>query len=96
MLIILILLSQPYEEMSLMELLDVEVIAPAKTALRIKEVPASITLIRGDELISNGYATVAEAIAQEAGFYLNKNMVFDDMGVRGLSGGMRGYSRGLP
>ncbi|MCK4421010.1 TonB-dependent receptor [candidate division WOR-3 bacterium] len=95
MLIILILLSQPYEEMSLMELLDVEVIAPAKTALRIKEVPASITLIRGDELISNGYATVAEAIAQEAGFYLNKNMVFDDMGVRGLSGGMRGYSRGL-
>jgi iron complex outermembrane receptor protein len=81
--------------MSLQELLNMEVVAPTKTALKIKEVPASITLLSGDELINNGYATVAEAIANETGFYLNKNMVFDDMGVRGLSGGMRGYSRGI-
>ncbi|RKZ20741.1 hypothetical protein DRQ16_04480 [bacterium] len=90
MIAFLFLLSQ-YETLSLAELLEIQVVTAMKKPLELKEVPVPISVITHDMM--EGYRSVAEVLEDEAGIYVNRDLVFEDVGLRGIVSGMRGYSR---
>ncbi len=91
MMVLLFLMSQ-YETLSLAELLEIQVVTAMKKPLELKEVPVPISVITHDMM--EGYRSVAEVLEDEAGIYVNRDLVFEDVGLRGIVSGMRGYSRG--
>ena len=91
MIVVLFLLSQ-YEDLSLSQLLEIQVVTAMKKPLELKEVPVPISVITQDMM--EGYRSVPDVLEDEAGIYVNRDLLFDDVGLRGIVSGMRGYSRG--
>lgn len=89
-----ILLAQTeLEELSLEELLGVEVVSPAQKVLRITESPAVIRVITAQEIEEKGYRSVGEAVLSIPGIYNAYDNINYNISVRGVSGGMRGWNR---
>ncbi len=82
-----------FGELDLGKLLDQKVTTATKTVQRASEAPASIVLIDAEQIQRAGYRSVAEALEAVPGLALNTNHVFTNVGVRGISGGLRGGSR---
>ena len=80
-------------ELSLVELLDTEVVSASLSEQSLAEAAAVIDVITQDDLRARGYRSVAEALQSVAGVDLISDHYQWNMGVRGVSGGTRGYSR---
>jgi iron complex outermembrane receptor protein len=74
--------------MDLLQLLNVEVSTASKTAERVADAPAIITVITAEEIARWGYRSVAEALQHVTGFYLIDDHVLPNAGVRGVAGGL--------
>jgi iron complex outermembrane receptor protein len=76
------------EGVDLLQLLNVEVSTASKTAERVADAPAIITVITAEEISRWGYQSVAEALQHVLGFYLIDDHVLPNAGVRGVAGGL--------
>jgi iron complex outermembrane receptor protein len=83
----------PTADLSLVELLDTDVVSASLTEQSLAEAAAVIDVITQEELRARGYRSVAEALQSVAGLDLISDHYQWNLGVRGVSGGTRGYSR---
>ncbi len=81
-----------FEELSLEELLKVNVLA-LKIPAEIKKVPADVIIINEDEIKRLGFRNLASLISFMAGFYLLSDHSFFDISLRGVQSGIRSYTR---
>ena len=84
--------GQPAEEpspsdLSLVELLDTEVVSASLSEQSLAEAAAVIDVITQDDIRARGYRSVAEALQSVAGVDLISDHYQWNMGVRGVSGG---------
>lgn len=80
--------SDPVADVDLVKVLNVEVSTATKTAERLEEAPAVITVVTRADIERWGYQSVAEVLQHTVGFYLVDDHVLPDAGVRGMSGGL--------
>ena len=73
--------------------LDSQVTSATKIAQSISEAPAIIAVITRKDLADRGYDSVAEALGALPGFFVNSDYILPDVGIRGISGELRGGSR---
>ncbi|MBT6179161.1 MAG: TonB-dependent receptor [Deltaproteobacteria bacterium] len=73
--------------------LDLTVTSATKFEQTVSEAPAIISVITAKQIEERGYQSVAEALQSVPGLYVNTDWVSPDVGVRGVSGGLRGGSR---
>jgi len=89
----------PHEEelldLSLEELMQVEVTSATKSSLALREAPAIITVISAHEIEERGYQSVGEALESVAGLDLLHDHYQYNLGVRGVSPGNRAWSRSV-
>ncbi|RKZ32014.1 hypothetical protein DRQ33_06685, partial [bacterium] len=85
--------QEDLEELSLEELLDVEVVSAAQRAVRIAQAPSVIRVITAEEIQRKGYRSVGEAIMSIPGLYVYFDGVNYNVNVRGITSGMRGNNR---
>lgn len=69
--------------MSLKELLQVTVEVAGKKSQPINKIPQTIHVITRQQIKENGYRNIMEALADKAGFQLQKNWYLDRLIVRG-------------
>ena len=62
---------EEFSDMSLEELMNVEVTVASRTPQKIYEVPAAAYVIPGDEIRRSGHATIQEALRMAPGFYVS-------------------------
>ncbi|HEX2876110.1 MAG TPA: TonB-dependent receptor [Polyangiaceae bacterium] len=80
-------------DLSLVELLDTEVVSASLSEQSLAEAAAVIDVITQEDLRARGYRSVAEALQSVAGVDLVSDHFQWNMGVRGVADGTRGYSR---
>lgn len=80
---------ESFDELSLEELLDLEIISATQTKQRISEAPAIMTVVRGDELRRSSSRSVADALRRVVGVYVIDNHIQPDVGLRGFFAGLR-------
>lgn len=73
------------DALSLESLLDVSVNAAARYDQTAREAPASVTVITAEEIERYGHQTLAQVLAQVRGLYLQNNLSFTNLGVRGFN-----------
>ena len=73
--------------------LDLTVTSATKFEQTVSEAPAIISVITAKQIQARGYQSVADALQSVPGLYVNTDWVSPDVGVRGVSGGLRGGSR---
>jgi iron complex outermembrane receptor protein len=69
------------------------VVTATKQEQTVAEAPAIITIISREQIIQRNYRSVAEALNSAPGIFVNNDYVFYDVGLRGISGEIRGGSR---
>ena len=72
-------------ELSLEELLKVEVVSASRYAQTLDEAPASVTVIDESELRQHGYRNLAEALVTAPGVYPSNDRNYTYLGVRGFN-----------
>lgn len=80
-------------ELSLEDLMDVEVVSAVKKSQNITDAPSIVTVITDIQIRERGYTNVAEALNSVAGFDVITDYFQPNMGIRGINGGMRSWSR---
>ncbi len=78
-------------DLTLEELLDVDVVTAGKTSQKISDIPASTVIITRDEIKKHGYQTLADILQNTPGLY-----GIDDYGEGGMLLGVRGFWSGVP
>jgi outer membrane receptor for ferrienterochelin and colicins len=86
--------GQAVDDLDLVKLLNVEVSTATKTAERVEDAPAVITVVTREDIERWGYQSVAEVLSHTVGFYLIDDHILPDAGVRGMTGGL-GAESGL-
>jgi iron complex outermembrane receptor protein len=74
--------------------LDLEslLVAATKTAQTAAEAPAIVTVLTREQIQLWGYTTIAEVLTHVTGFYVVDDHILPNVGVRGISGGLRSES----
>lgn len=72
-------------ELSLEELLKVEVVSASRYAQTLDEAPASVIVIDESELRQHGYRNLAEALVTAPGVYSSNDRNYTYLGVRGFN-----------
>jgi outer membrane receptor for ferrienterochelin and colicins len=72
-------------QMSLQDLLNVEILSASKFPQEIGRAPASITIITADEIRRFGYRTLADVLRSVRGLYVSDDRNYSYLGVRGFS-----------
>ncbi|MBN1755401.1 TonB-dependent receptor [bacterium] len=85
--------TRDFENMSLEELLQVKVVTATKRPLKIAEAPSIVRVITAREIAQRGYGSVGEALQSVPGLYLINDHLNYNIGVRGVSGGLRGWNQ---
>ncbi len=80
-------------EMSLEDLLNTSVVSATKKEQSIGDAPAIVTVITSQQIRDRGYRSVAEALGSVVGLDMLHDRFQPNLGVRGVNGGMRSYSR---
>jgi iron complex outermembrane receptor protein len=80
------------DDLDLVRLMNVEVSTASKTAESLDDAPAIMTVVTRHEIERWGYQSVAEVLAHVVGFYLTDDHILPDVGVRGMTGGLRAES----
>lgn len=81
--------EESLDDLDLVRLLDVQVSTATKTSVNLEDAPAIMTVVTRDEIELWGYQSVAEALHHVVGFYLTDDHILPDVGVRGMTGGLR-------
>ena len=71
-------------EMSIEELMNVEVYGASKFLQKLSEAPSSVTIITADEIKKYGYRTVADILKSVRSFYITYDRNYPFVGVRGF------------
>ncbi|MBC7995901.1 MAG: TonB-dependent receptor [Rhizobacter sp.] len=77
--------AQDLASVPLDQLLDLEVSAASKFALRLSESASSATVIGADEIRALGYRTLAEALQSVRGLVVSSDRTYSYLGVRGYA-----------
>lgn len=72
-------------DMSLEELMDIEVYGASKFRQKISEAPSSITVITADEIRKFGYRSLSDILKSVRGFQINYDRVYSFASIRGHS-----------
>src|SRR5262249_43452931 len=84
--------SGQLDGLDLAGLLDNVVVSATKSELREDEAPAITTVITREEIRRWGYQSVAEGLNHVAGVYVIDDQILPNIGIRGVSGGLRSES----
>lgn len=84
--------SEGMDELDLANLLENVVVTATKSALREDEAPAITTVVNREEIRRWGYRSVAEVLSHIAGIYIIDDHSIPNLGIRGVSGGLRSES----
>lgn len=68
----------------LARILDQPVQAASKRSQRLKEAPADITVLRGEDLLDLGYRTLGDALGGVLGYQTQEDRAYQGVAVRGL------------
>ena len=79
--------------LSLQELMNVNIITASKRTETISEAPAIISVITSLQIRQRGYRTVAEALESLPGIDILNDHLQYNAGIRGINSGMRAWSR---
>jgi len=71
-------------ELSLEQLLAVEVSSASKYSQRTTDAPSAVQVISGEDIRLHGWRTLSEALASLPGIYINNDRVYDFLGARGF------------
>ncbi len=80
-------------DLSLEQLLEVEVTSATKSSMPLRQAPAVIAVITAAQIRERGYQSVGEALESLPGLDLLNDHYQYNLGVRGISPGARGWSR---
>ncbi len=80
--------SETVDDLDLVKLLNVEVSTATKTNESLDDAPAVITVVTHDDIVRWGYRTVAEVLDHTVGFYVENDQILQNVGVRGMTGGL--------
>jgi len=72
-------------DLSIEELLDIQVEGAALHAQSLKDAPASVTILTQDDIRRFGYRTLAEALSDARGFFTTYDHIYHFQGVRGFA-----------
>jgi outer membrane receptor for ferrienterochelin and colicins len=84
--------TEGLDELDLANLLENVVVSATKSALREDEAPAITTVVNRDEIRRWGYQSVGEVLKHVAGVYVIDDHILPNVGIRGVSGGLRSES----
>ncbi len=79
--------------LSLRDLTKIKVVTASDTEIEIQRAPSVMTVITAQHIEQMGYRDVGDALQAVAGFYLIHDYMQYNLGIRGISGGMRAMSR---
>ncbi|MCK5169994.1 MAG: TonB-dependent receptor plug domain-containing protein, partial [Bacteroidales bacterium] len=79
--------------LSLQELMNVNITTASKRTETISEAPAIISVITSLQIRQRGYRTVAEALESLPGIDILNDHLQYNAGIRGINSGMRAWSR---
>lgn len=79
-------------ELDLETLMQTTIVTATKSEVKEDEAPAIATVISRDEILRWGYRSVQEALTHVAGIYMIDDQSIPNIGVRGVSGGLRSES----
>ncbi len=71
-------------EMSLEDLMKVEVYSASKNMESASDAPSSVTVVTADEIQKHGYRTLADILESVRGFYITYDRDYSFVGVRGF------------
>lgn len=80
--------GEQLDDLDLVHLLNVEVSTASKTAERVEDAPAAITVVTREDIQRWGFQSVSEALQQSLGFYVLDDHILPNVAVRGMSGGL--------
>ncbi len=80
-------------DMDLEQLSNIKITTATKTSEKISEAPSIIRVITQKEIREYGYKTVGEALSQVPSFSVINDHLSPNVGVRGINGGMRAWSK---
>ena len=77
------------------ELMQIDVISASKTTQSVIDAPAIITVITAEQIEEASFKSVSEALKTVVGIDIITDHFQPNIGIRGISSGMRSYSRVL-
>ena len=81
------------KDLSLLDLLQLEVVSASNASESVARAPAVIDVITAEDIQKYGYRTLGEALESVAGLDLLHDHYQYNLGVRGVTGDQRGWSR---
>lgn len=72
-------------ELSLEQLMNVEIVSASRYAQRTSDAPASVTVITAADIRAFGYRNLADALQSVRGFYATYDRTYNYAGVRGFA-----------
>ncbi|MBI9055880.1 MAG: TonB-dependent receptor [Bacteroidales bacterium] len=79
--------------LSLEDLMDVEIVSASKRNQNITDAPSIVSVITETQIRERGYSSIAEALNSVAGFDVITDYYQPNLGIRGINGGLRSWSR---
>lgn len=72
-------------DMSLLDLLNIEIFSASKFLQKASEAPASIDIITADEIARYGYRNINDVLRSVPGFYVTNDRNYSYIGARGFA-----------
>jgi outer membrane receptor for ferrienterochelin and colicins len=79
--------------LSLEDLMNIEIVSAVRQNQNIIDAPSIVTVITGTQIKERGYTSIDEALNSIAGFDVITDYFQPNMGIRGINGGLRSWSR---
>jgi len=80
-------------ELTLEDLMDVDIVSAVRQSQNIIDAPSIVSVITPNQIKERGYTSVSEALKNVAGLDFITDHFQPNMGIRGINGGVRSYSR---
>ncbi|MFC2151355.1 TonB-dependent receptor plug domain-containing protein [Bacteroidota bacterium] len=80
-------------ELSLEDLMDVEIVSAVRQNQNITDAPSVVSVITENQIKERGYLSIDEALNSIAGFDIITDHFQPNLGIRGINGGLRSWSR---
>ncbi|MGE0090374.1 MAG: TonB-dependent receptor plug domain-containing protein [Bacteroidales bacterium] len=85
--------TQMLFNLSLDDLMNIEIESSVKQKQNISEAPSVVTVITARQIRERGYLSISEALNSSVGFDVITDYFQPNLGIRGINGGMRSWSR---